>query len=217
MTVLDIRVVLRGLRRAPGFVVATVAALGIGIGGSTLIFSVVDTLLLRPVPYADPERLVTIDPPVVDWAILDQLRTSDAFEAVGAYTERAANLTSEGESERALVAKVTETYLVTLGIRPALGRAFVAAEYHTGTAPVVLLTDGFWRRHYGGSPGTVGRTLTLAHTPSLASCRRRSGPWGNSRRATMRHSTGGWRPSCRSRAETSSRATTPAVTARLAA
>jgi hypothetical protein len=76
-TVLEIRLVFRGLRRAPGFATATVVALAIGIGGSALIFSVVDTLRLGPLPYADPERLVTIDPPVVDWAIFEQLPTSD--------------------------------------------------------------------------------------------------------------------------------------------
>jgi putative ABC transport system permease protein len=165
MTVLDLRLAWRGLRRAPGLAAAIIVALATGIGGSTLVFSVIDTLLLQPLPFSEPNRLVTIDPPVSNWEIFEQLKKSSVFEAIGGYTERAASLTAGDDTERALVARMTETCMATLGVRPVSGRAFVAGEFQPGKGQVALLSDGFWRRHYGGTQDAVGRTLVVDDRP----------------------------------------------------
>jgi predicted permease len=154
------RLALRALGRTPAFTLAAVGALALGIGGSTVVFSVVDTLLLRPLPYAEPERLVLAEmgPP---WALYEQWRAADVFEGMAAYNERAANVTGAGEPERIVMARVTPNFLSVVGVNPRIGHGFGRQQSEPGGDRVVLLTDAFWRKHFGGSPGAIGRTLTL--------------------------------------------------------
>ena len=154
------RLALRALRRAPAFTLAAVLTLGLGIGGSTLLFSVVDTLLLRPLPYAQPDRLVVCEPGA-PWALYEQWRTADVFEGMAAFNERAVNVAGAGEPERVLMARVTPNFLSVVGVSPAVGRAFGQVPSEPGGEKVVLLTDAFWRRHYGGARDVVGQRLSL--------------------------------------------------------
>lgn len=154
------RLALRALLRTPAFTVAAVMALALGIGGSTVVFSVVNTLLLEPLPYAQPDRLVVSDPGP-PWALYEQWRTADVFQGMAAYNERAANVSGAGEPARVLMARVTPNFLSVIGLAPAIGRTFGSLQSGPGDERVVLLTDAFWRKHYAGARDVVGRSLAL--------------------------------------------------------
>jgi putative ABC transport system permease protein len=165
----DLRFGLRMLLKNPGFTFVAALTLALGIGANTAIFSVVNAVLLRSLPYRDPDRLVLLSQyravaemdgangeTYMEWR--DQAK---AFEQIAAYTFYSAVLTGSGEPERLAVGKVSTDLFVTLGVAPALGRAFTPAEYTDGGEPVVILSDGLWRRRFGGDPQVIGRALTL--------------------------------------------------------
>ncbi len=171
----DLRRAFRALRRAPGFVLLVILPLALGIGATTAIFSAVHGVLLRPLAYRDPERLVTVDhlypslkgleagvsaPGFVDYR--DRTR-SFARAAVEAYWQP--NLTGAGEPERLVGSRVSGDYFAALGVGAALGRALRADEDAPGREQVVVLSDGFWRRRFGGDPRALGRTLVLDGRP----------------------------------------------------
>jgi putative ABC transport system permease protein len=168
----DVRYALRSLARTPGFTAVAVLTLALGIGANTAIFSVVENVLLRPLPYPQPENLVEIwntYPPQVprgglspgDYADWHQQATS--FSEMGAYDEisRGFNLTGDGEPQRVLVGYASSDLLPMLGARVVAGRSFVLEEDHTGSAPVVILGHRLWQSRFGGDPAIVGRTVTL--------------------------------------------------------
>jgi predicted permease len=164
----NVRHAARALGRAPGFTAATVVTLAVGIGCSTLLFSVFDALLLRPLPYARPEGLVVVTPDVspIFWSVIDQLRASkDVFGELGVCVPRAANIMGGGEAERALVARVDQDFLRVLGVSPAIGRAFRLEEFEPAHDKVALLTDTAWRRRYAASRDVVGRFITIDGQP----------------------------------------------------
>ena len=168
----DIRYGLRSLRRNPGFLAVAVLTLGLGIGANTAIFSVVENVLLRPLPYPEPQSLVeiwnTYLPQVpraglspgdyADWA-----RENTSFSEIGAYHElsQGFNLTGEGDAARVQAGYATSSLFPMLGVRAAQGRLFVPEEDKPGAAPVVILTHQFWQTRFGGDPAAVGRTITL--------------------------------------------------------
>lgn len=169
----DFRLGWRGLRRGPGLVVAATLTLGLGIGAATLIFSVISALFLRPLPGAQPERLVSISTSdysgdlyggtsYPDFADLRQRLVS--FEGLLASTLTPASLTDgAGEPARALVEWLTPDAFDVLGLPPALGRAWQPAD---DVAPAVaVLSDALWRRRFGADPGVLGRTLHLNGQP----------------------------------------------------
>jgi len=170
----DIRHGLRALWKNPTFTAIAVLTLALGIGANTAIFSVVHAVLLRPLPYADPDRLVVLRESslqgessdaylnFVDWR--DQSRT---LSSMGASRGDSFNLTGTGEPERLPGSLVSAGWLETLGIRPALGRAIAADDDKIGAAPVVMLSDGLWRRRFASDPGILGKSVQLngvAHT-----------------------------------------------------
>jgi putative ABC transport system permease protein len=165
----------RMLWRQPGFTVVAVLALALGIGANTAIFSVVDGVLWRPLPYADSSRVVSIAEqrpregrlhgPVAPADFYDWRRDNRSFSAMAAVDPTPVNLTGVGEPERLRAIAVTPGFLDALGIAPALGRDFRADEETPGRHRVVLLTDGLWRRHFGGDPAIVGRPVTLNGNP----------------------------------------------------
>jgi putative ABC transport system permease protein len=169
----DLRVALRTLAKRPGFTFVAVATLAIGIGAVTAVFSLAEQVLLRPLPYADPERLVilfdvqpSLDrapmsyPEMLDWRGQDRL-----FSAVGSYFGVRLNLTGEGDPERVMAARVSSSLLPTLGLSPALGRGLRPEEEVSGGPKVALVTDGAWRRRFAADPGVLGRTVTLDGEP----------------------------------------------------
>ncbi|HEU4796834.1 MAG TPA: ABC transporter permease, partial [Pyrinomonadaceae bacterium] len=167
----DIRYGLRGLWKRPGFTVVAVLTLALGIGANTAIFSVVNAVLLKPLQFHDPERLVLIwedaafagfprNTPApanyVDWKTQTQ-----SFEDVAASHEKSFNLTGDGEPERVAAYGVTANFFPLFGVEPQLGRVFVPEEDRPGAQKVVLLSHGLWQARYGGDRKIVNRDIYL--------------------------------------------------------
>jgi len=168
----DIRYGIRTLGKNPGFTVIAVLTLALGIGANTAIFSVIENLLLRPLPYPQPERLVEIANtylPQIPRAGLspghyaDWRRQNASFSEMGAYAKilQGFNLSGEGESQRVQAAYADAGLFPLLGIRSVVGRSFVPEEDRTGSAPVVILGHRLWQSRYGGDPRLVGRSISL--------------------------------------------------------
>ena len=166
----DLRYAWRALAAAPGVAVAAILSLALGIGANTAIFSVASPLLLSPLPYADPDRLVILwnrSPGLgiaEDWFSTAQyfdIRGTGAFADVALAIGGNDNLTGGGEPERIGTIRVSSNLLPMLGVRPALGRLFTADEDRAGAAGTALLAHGTWLRRYGGDPAAVGRPLIV--------------------------------------------------------
>src|SRR5436853_5226041 len=167
----DLRYGARILAKSPGFTAIAVIALALGIGANTAIFSVVNTVLLRPLPYKDPEQLVMVweenskqgypqDTPAaanyVDWR--DQ---NHVFGAMAAMTEISFNLTGVGDPERIDGQRVSASLFPLLGVEPQLGRAFRPEEDQPGANQVVVMSYGLWQRRFGADPGIIGKPINL--------------------------------------------------------
>ncbi len=173
----DIRYAARSLRHAPRFAAAAVLTLGLGLGATTLIFSLVDHVVLRPLPYGEPERLVVVREVVGDMRasyaslpangrhFLEFRRACRSCSGMAALRRSAVTLSGEGDPQRLGAARVSAGLFEVLGVRPALGRTFREDEDRPGHAGVVMLSDGFWRRQFGGDPRAVGRTITINDEP----------------------------------------------------
>jgi predicted permease len=160
----DVRYGIRSLARTPAFTAAAVVALALGIGATTAIFSVVDAVLLRPLPYHDPDRLAVVlhggRNPVSPANFLDWQRQASTFERMGAAEYWAPNLTGPERPERTLAVRLTSAVLPLLGVRPLLGRVLATEAERVGEREVVL---GYrlWQRRYAGDAGVIGRPITL--------------------------------------------------------
>ena len=172
----DLRYAARALRKSPGFTLVAALTLALGVGANTAIFSVVNAVMLRPLPFAEADRLVRIWESNVErgWPtfavshpnFLDFRAQADRFESMAAINNAGFTMTSNGEAEIVLGLQVTATFLPTLKIAPALGRNFLDEEDRPGgNTRVVLLGDGFWRRAFGADPTVVGRTITVNSQP----------------------------------------------------
>ena len=170
----DIRYALRALAKNPGFTAVAILTLALGIGANTAIFSVVESLLLRELPYPEPKQLVEIwntYPPQVPKAGLtpgdyaDWHRQNASFSEMGAYAtvSRGYNLAGDGEPQRVQAGVADAGLFPMLGIRPAAGRVFLPADDRTGSAPVVILGSRLWLSRYGGDPSVIGRSISLDH------------------------------------------------------
>ena len=168
----DLRYAFRALRKSPGFAAVTVLTLGLGIGANTAIFSVVENVLLRPLPYRDPSALVQVwntylpafpQTPMSSGDFRDFQRQAGSFSAMGAYVDppNGFNLTGDGQAERLEASLATAGLFPLLGIRPVVGRTFNPEEDKPGSAPVVLISHRLWQNHFGSDPSVVGRTVTL--------------------------------------------------------
>ncbi len=172
----DIRFGIRVLYKSPGFTAVAVLSLALGIGANTAIFSVVDAVLLRPLPYAQPDRLVTVSEcsrpydqstknEVAPGNFLDWRTRNDVFEQIGAVDLHGYSLTGADRPERVLGAATSAGMLRLLGLHPALGREFEPSDDKNGAAPVVMLTHALWKRRYGSDPQILGKTIHLNPTP----------------------------------------------------
>lgn len=157
------------LLKQPGFTLIAVAALALSIGANTAIFTAVNTLLLSPLPVDNIDRLVFgialregFDPFGSSFLEYAAYRDrSHSFVSSGIAAQRSFNLTGQGEPERVRGATVMADYLTTLGVRPAIGRAFAAEEDRPGGPPVALISYAFWQKHFAGSAGAIGQSLNL--------------------------------------------------------
>jgi predicted permease len=170
----------RSLKGAPGFFTVAVLTVGLGIGASTAVFSVVDALLLRPLPFREPDRLVQLANTVENAGLAgvtfrtgnlrDWRRLCRSFESLTGYFAffdfGSNTLTGDGEAERVVGVPVAQDFLEVLGVRPHLGRNFVEEEGTDGGRRAVILGHGFWLRRYGGDPGVVGTAITLNDEPT---------------------------------------------------
>jgi predicted permease len=165
----DARYGLRLLRRSPGFSAVAILTLALGIGASTAILSVVDAILLRPLGYADPDRLVVLlhheDGPVAPANYLDWKARTRSFESMGAAEYWTPNLTSGQSPEKIWALRMTPEILPMLGVRPLIGRFFLPEEAVAGRDHVVVIGERIWRRRLGADPGIVGRTIRLDGEP----------------------------------------------------
>ncbi|MCH8947099.1 MAG: ABC transporter permease, partial [Acidobacteria bacterium] len=168
----DVRYGLRMLRKNPGFTTVAVLTLALGIGANTAIFSVVNGVLLRPLPYFEPDRLVQINPQWNDSvfgtisprAYFGILERTESFQTVAIHRLTSINLfEDEGEPERVAGARMTPSLLDGLGIRPALGRALQPGEEFAGSHRVALLSDRLWKRRFGADPAVLCRSLKMAN------------------------------------------------------
>ncbi len=170
----DIRYGLRILRKNPAFTAIAVIALALGIGANSAIFSVVNAILLKPLPYKNPAQLVMIweeathlgfpkdTPPPANF--LDWRQQGSLFEGMAATSYRSFNLTGVGEPERLDGRRVSANLFDLLGVQPIIGRAFVAEEDKPGSK-VVLLNESLWKSRFGGEPSVIGRVLNLNGEP----------------------------------------------------
>jgi putative ABC transport system permease protein len=170
----DLRFALRLMRRSPGFSAVILATLAIGIGANTVMFSVVNTLLLRALPYHEPDRLISVrtvnvvrqqpgrTAPPDFYAYRTQNRS---LEQLDAFYSRAYNLTGSGAPERIPTLIVSAGFLSTLGIQPSVGRAFVRQDEQWGFHRVAILSHGLWQRRFGGDQRIVGQPITLNGEP----------------------------------------------------
>jgi len=170
----DLRFAFRTLLARPAFTLIAVLTLALGIGATTAIFSVVNAVLLRPLPWPQADRLVLVwgtrgpvrQNGVVYLDYLDWQKESRSFDALGVIRGQSVNLTGGDQPERIIGSFVTADVFPMLGAAPARGRFFTAQETEVATKqPVAVITDDFWRSHFGGRPDMIGRTLVLNGIP----------------------------------------------------
>ncbi len=176
----EIRLATRALIRAPVFTAVVLTTLGLGIGANTAVFSVLDAVLLQPLPYADPDRLVRVEETWATWQDASEytrgpsvvaMRDWDVFTGIGTlytYRETGADLTDGDRPERIIASRVSAGFFETLGVSAALGRTFVEeesfgpGEFGSGDErAVAVLSYGLWERRFGGDRSVIGRTITL--------------------------------------------------------
>jgi putative ABC transport system permease protein len=166
----DIRFGLHLLRTRPGLTFSVVLTVGLGVGAIATVLNIVDALIFAPLPYRDADRLVFIqegDERLRNWGAVslqdfnDWRKRSQAFESMGLLAPCAVNLTAEGEPERLYGLSVSAGLLPMLGAAPSTGRPFLPEEFDPGSAPVVVLSHGFWQRRFGGRADIVGQSLVV--------------------------------------------------------
>ncbi len=170
----EFRYSIRRLVKNRGYALACILTLSLGIGGVTAVFAVVNAILIVPLPYKEPDRLVMVwnhygmvnsshfhnSPP----DFLDRKRDSRTLENMAAVEETSINLTGQGEAERIRTARVSTSLFAVLGVLPQIGRNFTAQEGEPSRNSVVILSHGLWKRRFGSNPELVGQTLNLNGT-----------------------------------------------------
>jgi predicted permease len=167
----DLRYALRSLVNSPGFSVVAILTLALGVGANTAVFSLINSVLLRPLPYDEPERLVLVwesapffglrDSPVAPANYFDWKQRSRSFEEMGALEDRAYRLTGEGTPEVVEGSLATASLFRVLRVRPALGRVFSEDDDRHGAIKAAVISNHFWQRRFSADPNIIGRTITL--------------------------------------------------------
>jgi putative ABC transport system permease protein len=189
-TAIDLRRAVRSLRKTPGFTLSAGLTLALGIGVSTAVFSLLDHVVLRPLPFPDGDRLVSIweantkpteesaaaasiivgrDDPnrivVAPASFMDYRAKAAGFSDMAGYTRRQVTLTGRGEPETLMSEIITPTYFSVIGIAPARGRGIVDADQAAGAPPVAVISDGVWQRHFARDPAAIGAVLMINSQP----------------------------------------------------
>jgi predicted permease len=171
----DLRYATRLLRKNPGFTIAAAVTLALGIGANTAIFSIVNAVILRPLPYKDSARIVQISAHTamfptfslgISWLNLDQIRAqASSLEQTSAYSETDKTLTGSGEPTLLSVASVTDGFFEELGVASQIGRLLIPDDAKAGQNFVVVISDSLWRTRFGADPKVTGKTLVLDKQP----------------------------------------------------
>jgi predicted permease len=167
----DIRYALRGMAHRPGFTAVVVATLALGIGANAAIFSVVNGVLIRPLPFENPDGIAYFRHEDPYWSVsepefMDYRRDVKAFTRLAAFSPTDANLTGDvGEPERIAVARVSDQFFEVLGVRPMIGRTFTGDEEKRGGPPVVVISHGLWQRRFGADTAIAGKKIVINGTP----------------------------------------------------
>jgi predicted permease len=165
----DLRFGLRMMAKSPGFAAVAILTLALGIGANTALFSIVNGVLLNPLPYPEPEQLVTLaeSKPNFDSGSIsypnfrDWRKDNRTFSMMGISRSYSYSLTGKGEAEQVGAEFISSDYLTLLGVKPVMGRLFAEGEDEIGASPIVLISEGLWNRKFGGAPDIVGQGLTL--------------------------------------------------------
>ena len=167
----DIRLALRGLFRSPGFAVVASTTLALGIGASTAVFTLVDGVLLQPLPYPEPEGLVSVRHegrggadrlPMSDGLYLLYRDQASSLESLALHRGTVVNLIGDGDPQRIRGRSVTSSFFAVLAVDAMLGRSLTAEDGIRDAEPVVVLNHGLWQSHFGGDPDAVGRTVDMS-------------------------------------------------------
>jgi putative ABC transport system permease protein len=163
----DIRYALRQLQKNPGFTAVALLTLTLGIGANTAMFSVIHAVLLKPLAYSDPHRLVLVADGATSIRFDEMKAASRSYEEMGAYSVGPENLALSGVSEPEVLkgARVSANFLHVLGVSPVRGRSFLPEEDKTGAPAVAMISAELWRRRFGADPSIFGKTITLAAQP----------------------------------------------------
>src|SRR6476660_5150479 len=172
----DLRFAFRQLRKSPGFTLIAIITLALGIGANTAIFSIINAVLLRPLPYPEADRIVYFEgqnpsqgikdsnislPDFQDWTAQSSAFSHTAFY----WTGNGALSIQGGEPERVPRAGVKSDFFDLLGVQPVLGRSFVPSDDQPGSATVAILSEGLWKRRFGGDLDMIGRSITVNTVP----------------------------------------------------
>jgi predicted permease len=165
----DIHYAVRMMRKSPGFTAVAVLTLALGIGANTAIFSIVNGVLLNPLPFPHPQELTVLYEHTTNFEkfsisypnFLDWQRTNSTFASMAAYRHEDFNITGSGEPERVRGGMVSAEFFPILGVKPLLGRLFGRGEDHLGAAPVALLAEGFWQRRFGSARDIIGKQIIM--------------------------------------------------------
>ena len=165
----DMRYGVRMMARSPGFTIVAILTLALGIGANTAIFSVVNGVLLSPLPFPQPEQLVTLSESKPNFAtgsisylnFRDWQKNNHTFSSMAISRPISFSLTGTGEAEQLKAELLSSDYFSLLGVKPIIGRMFAPGEDEVGAAPIVLISAGLWKRKFGSSPEVLGRTITL--------------------------------------------------------
>ncbi len=170
----DLRFAVRQLSKTPGLTALAVLSLTLGIGANTAIFTIIESVLLRPLPYAHADRLIFIGPAgdksgfgATSWLnYRDIAAQSKLLEYAAGYSEDVSVVEGKDGSQSVVAPRVTANLFSMLGAHPLLGRTFTAAEGQTGGPPVVLLSEGLWRQTFGADRDIVGKAVKIGGTPA---------------------------------------------------
>ena len=171
-SVRDVLYALRSLRKSPGFTASAIVTLALGMGANTAVFTVVDGVLLRPLPFPHPEKLCLISyrpedgpfstgPGMADRHYLEYARHQRSFQQTATFGPLATTLTGAGEPVRIVALEVTSGFFQALGVNPAMGRTFLPEEMRAGNRSVVILGDRLWRSRFDADPNILGKMITL--------------------------------------------------------
>ncbi|MFI5232557.1 MAG: ABC transporter permease [Gemmatimonadales bacterium] len=171
----DLRYTFRTLARSPGFALTAILVTALGIGANTAAFSVADFVLIRPLPFANPDGLVKLWEKQPNYSRLelsppnyrDYKAENHSFAAIGAFHSTSVNLIGQGEPERLTGAALTGEVLPILGVKPLIGRTFSDADYQAGGDGTVLLSYGLWQRNFGGDPAVLGQRVLIDGAPRV--------------------------------------------------